>query len=107
MVVESQSGDVLWSNQIARTTLGSLHENWKVENLHNRPEGDLFVIDGHHFTVRTQSLVFEGEPAELHWFFPIISTLEQERDPLTGLPSFCAPWSGAGWKAGPILSPWV
>ncbi len=88
MVVESQSGDVLWSNQIARTTLGSLHENWKVEKLHNRPEGDLFIIDGHHFTVRTQSLIFEGEPAELYWFFPMVSTVEQERDPLTGLPSF-------------------
>ena len=88
IVVESSSGEILWSNQLARTSLGSLPEGWKQDRLHQRPEGLLFVNDGHHFAVRNQSLVFEGEPAELYWFFPMLSTIEQERDPLTGLPSF-------------------
>ena len=88
MVVESQGGDLLWSNQLARTALGNLQENWKVEKLHQRPEGDFFIHDGHHYSVRSQSFIFEGEPVELYWFFPVVGSLEQERDPLTALPSF-------------------
>jgi diguanylate cyclase (GGDEF)-like protein len=88
MLVENQQGEVLWSNGMARTALGNLHEtSWKTE-LHNRPEGDLFVSDGHHFTVKRQSFLYQGEPAELYWFLPMVSTIEQERDPLTNLPSF-------------------
>lgn len=88
MVVENANGDIIWTNQLARTSLGHLHEQWKQEKLHHRPEGDLFVHDGHHYTVRHQSILFQGQPAELSWFVPIVSTIEQERDPLTGLPSF-------------------
>lgn len=88
MVVESQQGDVLWTNGMARTALGNLHESWKAEGLHDRPEGELFVNDGHHYTVKRQSFVYQGVPAELFWFFPMVSTVEQERDPLTNLPSF-------------------
>jgi diguanylate cyclase (GGDEF)-like protein len=88
MVVESQQGEVLWTNGMARTALGNLNETWKAERLHDRPEGELFVNDGHHYTVKRQSFVYEGEPAELYWFFPMVSTIEQERDPLTNLPSF-------------------
>jgi diguanylate cyclase (GGDEF)-like protein len=88
MLVESQQGEIVWSNGMARTVLGNLQESpWKSE-LHNRPDGDLFVADGHHYAVKSQSLVYEGEPAQLYWFFPMVSTIEQERDPLTNLPSF-------------------
>lgn len=87
MLVESPQGEMLWSNAMARTALGSSETSWKTE-LHDRPEGELFVADGHHYAVRRQSIAFHGEPAELFWFFPLISTVEQERDPLTNLPSF-------------------
>lgn len=88
LLVESQQGEILWSNGLARTALGNLLEtDWKLE-LHNRPEGDLFVSDGHHYMVKQQSFLYEGEPAELYWFLPMVSTIEQERDPLTNLPSF-------------------
>lgn len=88
MVVVSQQGDVLWTNSLARTALGDLTGSWKQDRLHDRPEGDLFVSDGHHYSVRRQSFLYEGEAAELYWFFPFVNTVEQERDPLTGLPSF-------------------
>jgi diguanylate cyclase (GGDEF)-like protein len=86
--VENGRGDVIWTNGMARTALGNLHESWKTDRLHDRPEGELFVNDGHHYSVRRQSIVFDSEPAELYWFFPMVSTIEQERDPLTTLPSF-------------------
>ncbi len=88
LVVENQEGIVLWSNRIARTVLGRITQQWKSENLHSRPEGDLVVVDGHKYTIKRQALAYEGESALLYWFIPVFSTVEQERDPLTGLPSF-------------------
>lgn len=87
MVVENTEGVILWSNSLAQLTLGDLQETWKT-HLHERPEGELFVTDGHHYNVKRQSLIYQGQPAELHWFFPVTRSVEQERDPLTGLPSF-------------------
>ena len=88
MLVENPQGEVLWANSMARTALGNPNEtSWKSE-LHDRPEGELFVADGHHYTVKRQSIAYQGEAAELFWFFPLVSTVEQERDPLTNLPSF-------------------
>lgn len=88
LVVESKLGEVLWTNTMARTALGTLTESWKSDQLDHRPEGELFVNDGHHYTVKRQSFLYQGEPAELYWFLPIVDAVEQERDPLTGLPSF-------------------
>lgn len=88
LLVESKLGDVLWTNAMARTALGNLTESWRSDRLHDRPEGELFVNDGHHYSVRRQNFLYQGETAELYWFLPMVSTVEQERDPLTGLPSF-------------------
>lgn len=88
MLVIGPQGDLLWTNSMARTALGDLTESWKQNRHQDRREGELFVNDGHHYTVNRQSFLYQGEAAELYWFLPFASAVEQERDPLTGLPSF-------------------
>lgn len=88
MLVESQAGDVVWSNRMARTVVDDISKDWRASHLHERPEGDLFISGGRKFTIKNQTLAYEGEQATLYWFIPVVSSTEQERDPLTGLPSF-------------------
>lgn len=72
---------------MARTIIEDLTQDWRA-HLHERPDGDVFVSGARKFTLKPQTLAHEGEQATMVWFIPIVSSAEQERDPLTGLPSF-------------------
>lgn len=90
LLVENQSGNILWSNSAFQEAFGELQSASALSALadNNHKNSQAVENGGHHYSISRQQITYCAQKAQLLWLLPSANSKEHEHDPLTGLLSY-------------------